>query len=109
MELVIRKIEYYKTQHYVLLKNNMTLLELALWKANQHEGEDEKEQKEHPAKKAKLEEPSSAKAVDANLQDVDAAASRHEARVTCGANLIIPHVLSFLNDPEEFPLRDCNL
>ncbi len=32
---------------------------------------------------------------DANLQNV---AARHEARVTCGANTIIPLVLPFLND-----------
>jgi hypothetical protein len=46
---------------------------------------------------------------DANLSNVDAAASRDEARVTCGANIIIPHVLSFLNDTDEFPLREYNL
>jgi hypothetical protein len=103
METVIRRIEHYKSEHYALLKNNMTQLELALWKANQHKEEDEK----HPAKKAKIEEPSSAKTVDANLPNVDAA--RQRARFTCGANLIIPHVLSFLNDPEEFPIRDSNL
>jgi len=70
---VIRRIEHYKSEHYALLKNNMTQLELALW--------------------------------DANLLNVDSA-SRHEARVTCGANIIIPHVLSFLNDADVFPLLD---
>ena len=40
---------------------------------------------------------------DANLPNVDAAECRHEARVTCGANIIIPHVLSFLNNEEVFP------
>ncbi len=71
---VMRRMEHYKSEHYTLLKKNMTQLELALW--------------------------------DANLPNVDAAASRHEARVTCGANIIIPHVLSFLNDTDEFPLLD---
>ena len=74
METVILRIEHYKAEHYALLKNSMTQLELALW--------------------------------DANLPNVDAAANRHEARVTCGANIIIPHVLSFLNDADEFPLLD---
>ena len=77
MKRVLRRIEHYKSEHYALLKEDMTLLELALWKAN--------------------------------LPNVDTAASRHEARVTCGANIIIPHVLSFLNDAEEFPLREYNL
>jgi hypothetical protein len=77
MERVRDRMEHYKSEHYALLKNNMTQLELALWKAN--------------------------------LSNVDAAASRDEARVTCGANIIIPHVLSFLNDHDEFPLRDYNL
>ncbi len=45
-----------------------------------------------------------------NLPNVDAAASRDEARVTCGANIIIPHVLSFVNDEEVFPtVRDVPL
>jgi hypothetical protein len=42
----------------------------------------------------------------ANLLNVDAAESRVVARVTCGAIIIIPHVLSFLNDNEVFPLLD---
>ena len=75
---VIETIEHYKSEHYALLKGNMTQLELALWKS-----------------KLYVEE--------ANLPDVDAAASRHDARVKCVANIIIPHVLSFLNDV--FPLR----
>ena len=77
MERVIAKTEHYKSEHYKLLKDNMTQLELALWKAN--------------------------------LPSVDAAASRQEARVTCGADIIIPHVLSFLNDDDVFPLLDYNL
>jgi hypothetical protein len=74
MGRVLERLHHYKSEHYALLKNNTTQLELALWKAN--------------------------------LPNIDAAASRHEARVTCGANIIIPHVLSFLNDADEFPLLD---
>jgi hypothetical protein len=76
METVIQRMDHYKREHYALLKNNMTQLELALWKAN--------------------------------LPNVDAAVSRQEARVTCGANIIIPHVLSFLNDEDEFPTINHN-
>ncbi len=71
MERVMERIEHYKSEHYALLKNNMTQIELALWKSN--------------------------------IPNVDPAASRDDARVTCGANIIIPHVMSFLNDEEVFP------
>ncbi len=74
MERVLERIRHYKSEHYALLKKDMTQLELALWKSN--------------------------------LLNIEAAASRQEARVTCGANIIIPHVLSFLNDADEFPLLD---
>jgi hypothetical protein len=70
------RMEHYTSEHYKLLKDNMTQLELTLWKAN--------------------------------LPSVDAA-SRHEARVTCGANIIIPHVLPFLNDHDVFPFLDYDL
>ncbi len=69
---VLQRIEHFKREHYALLKEDMTLLELALWKSSLP-------------------------------NNVDTAESRHEARVTCGANIIIPHVLSFLNDDDVFP------
>ena len=72
MRLVLQRIEHLSSEHYALLKEDMTLLELALWKPNLP-------------------------------HNVDAAA-RLEARVTCGANIIILHVLSFLNDDDVFPL-----
>jgi hypothetical protein len=77
---VLQRIEHYKSEHYALLKGNMTQLELALWKAQLYVEE-------------------------ANLPDVDAATSRHDARFKCGANFIIPLVLPFLNDQDVFPLR----
>lgn len=43
-----------------------------------------------------------------NLLSIDAVASRVEARITCGASIIIPHVLSFLNDNDAFPVVECN-
>jgi hypothetical protein len=37
------------------------------------------------------------------------AADRQQARVTCGANIIIPYVLSFLNNDDDiFPLLNQN-
>jgi len=41
--------------------------------------------------------------------DEEFAGARYEARVTCGANIIIPHVLSFLNDEDVFPLLHYDL
>jgi hypothetical protein len=113
MGSVLEWIEHYRSEHYALLKKNMTQLELALWKVNLHEEEEEKEQEEQPPKKAKLEEEcdkasteTEADALDANLQNVETA--RQRARVTCGANLIIPHVISFLNDEDVFPTLNHN-
>ena len=111
METIIRKLEQFKSEHYVLLKKNMTQLELALWKANLHEEEEEEEEREKPSKKAKLDEEcekafTEAEAVEANLQNAETA--RQQARITCGANLIIPHVLSFLNDEDVFPTLNHN-
>lgn len=34
-------------------------------------------------------------------------APRQESRVKCGANIIIPNVLPFLNDDDLFPLLNC--
>ena len=81
---VLDRIEHYTSEHYALLKDNMTQLELALWKTQLYVEE-------------------------TNLPDVDAAASRHDARVKCGANVIIPLVLPFLNDQDVFPLLDYDL
>ena len=110
VETVIRRLERFKSEHYALLKKNMTQLELALWKATLHE-EEEEEREQQPTKKAKFDEEcekasTEAGAVEANLQNTETA--RHHARVTCGANLIIPHVLSYLNDEDVFPTLNHN-
>ena len=106
---VLQKIRYYTSEHYELLKDNMTQLELALWKSKLHEMEGEEfslssdlcvslEKKmtflEFVRWKAKVDEEFAA-----------AKRARLEARVNCGATVIIPHVLSFLNDDDVFPLR----
>jgi hypothetical protein len=81
MDRVIRRIEHYKSEHYVLLKEFTTLLELALWKAKIDESQDERTLgSDQSAKKPKL----------------DMKAVRQEARVTSGANIVIKNVLPFL-------------
>ena len=85
IERVIRRIEHYKTEHYALLKEFTTLLELALWKIKLDEEFGEaliKEDNESDAtKKAKI----------------DMKAARQEQRITSGANIVIKNVLPFLN------------
>ena len=109
---VVERMEHYTSEHYALLKDNMTQLELALWKSKLHEMEGEEfslssdlcvslEKKmtflEFARWKAKVDE-----------EFADAKRARHEARVNCGANIIIPHVLSFLNDEDVFPTLNHN-
>jgi hypothetical protein len=86
METVIERIEHYKSEHYRLLKEFTTLLELALWKVKLDEefGFEEALSKEvsesNTAKKAKI----------------DMKAIRQEQRITSGANIVIKNVLPFL-------------
>ena len=60
----------------------MTLLELALWKANLHE-EEEMEEEKQPGKKSKI---------DRKTEN----ARRQEHRITSGASIVIKNVLPFL-------------
>ena len=78
MEWVMDKMDHYKAEHCRHVKEGVTLLELALWKANL--GEKEENCGEGRAKKAK----------------VDAESSRKERRITCGAGTVIKNVLLFL-------------
>ena len=78
---VLGRMEHYKTEHQIMLKEAMTLVELALWKAKLLNEADEKNCSiDEVAKKAKI--------------DVEAA--RKEHRVTCGASIVIKNVLPFL-------------
>jgi heme oxygenase len=80
---VLGRMEHYKTEHQTLLKEAMTLLELALWKAKLlNEGEEEKKCKVN---------------VVAKKANIDAEAARRDHRVTCGANIVIKNVLPFLS------------
>ena len=70
---------HYKAEHNRLLKEHMTLLELAVWKAKLEERDDNSTQKVQ-AKRARIDEES----------------SREEKRITSGADIVIKNVLPFL-------------
>jgi hypothetical protein len=78
---VLSRMEHYKSEHQLLLKEAMTLLELALWKAKLlHETDERKCNVNDVTKKAKI----------------DNVGARKEHRVTCGASIVIKNVLPFL-------------
>jgi len=83
----LSKIDHYKAEHLVLLKEATTLLELALWKAKLASFTVENDKKcsvlsvaEKTVKKAKI-----------DIED-----ARKEARITSGADIIIKNVLPYL-------------
>ena len=78
MELVIDKMDQFKAEHCRYVKEGITLLELALWKAKLGDNEDDFE--EGITEKAK----------------VDAESARKEKRITCGAEIVVKHLLPFL-------------
>ena len=78
MDVIIDKMDHYKVEHSRYVKEGITLLELALWKAKL--GEKEDSSVEGPTKKAKI----------------DSESTRSERRVTCGADIVIKNVLPFL-------------
>ena len=79
MEAVMDKMDHYKAEHYRYVKEGITLLELALWKAKLV-GEKEEYAAEREPKKAK----------------VDSEGARKDKRITCGADMVIKNVLPFL-------------
>ena len=74
MDSVMDKMDHYKAEHYRHVKEGISLLELALWKAKLDENDERK------TKKVKL----------------DAESARKERRITCGADTVIKNVLPFL-------------
>jgi hypothetical protein len=78
VERVLGRMEHFKSEHKMLVKEAMTLLELALWKAKLLNEADEK--KCNVEKKAKI----------------DSEVARKEHRVTCGASIVIKNVWPFL-------------
>jgi hypothetical protein len=78
---VLGRMEHYKIEHKVLVKEAMALLELALWKVKlDGEGKCNPEEEGMKPKKAKI----------------DKESARKEHRVTCGASIVIKNVLPFL-------------
>ena len=77
-ESLLDKMDHYKAEHNRYVKEGITLLELALWKAKL--GGKEDNCGEGKAKKAK----------------VDAESYRRNKRITCGADIVIKNVLPFL-------------
>ena len=84
IRMVIRKMGDYKSLHKGILREAMTLLELALWKAKLLDAEDEghsnDDNDEKKPKKVKI----------------DTENARKQHRVTCGASIVIKNVLPFL-------------
>eukprot|EP00984_Skeletonema_dohrnii_P006179 scaffold2206_cov97-Skeletonema_dohrnii-CCMP3373.AAC.3 len=78
MDSVIDKMDHYKAEHHRYVKEAVTLLELALWKAKLDEKEENSA--ERRTKKVKL----------------DAESVRKEKRITCGADTVMENVLPFL-------------
>ena len=78
MELLLDKMDRYRAEHCRYVKEGITLLELALWKAKLCEKED------------KCEEDNS------KMVKVASESARREKRITCGADIVIKNVLPFL-------------
>ncbi len=72
---VINRMEHYKAEHNRLLKEDMTQLELAVWKANLDEREEDY-----------LE----------GRAMIGTGGARKERRITSGASIVIRNVLPFL-------------
>ena len=96
MERVIQRIEHFKSEHYALLKNNMTQLELALWKNELEKttkdddgAEGHSLDEKQPAKKAKICEhgEASTKTLQTKEETISVDTSRQKARVTVGQTL----------------------
>ena len=86
IQLLISKIEHYKSEHRALLEEVATLLELALWKAKLADFIEEGDvgvgpAEENTERKAKID---------------DDEGTRKEARITSGADIVIKNVLPFL-------------
>jgi len=79
---VTDRMEHYKAEHNTLLKEDMTQLELAVWKAKL----DEKEESESGSLGGKV----------AEKAKIDTGIVKTDRRITSGANIIIRNVLPFL-------------
>ncbi len=82
IESVLRKMEQFRAEHSTLVREAMTVLELALWKAMLDEEEDKAEIDSHERKAQRFK--------------IDTEAVRRERRVMSGADVVIKNVLPFL-------------
>eukprot|EP00985_Skeletonema_marinoi_P015849 scaffold8298_cov90-Skeletonema_marinoi.AAC.3 len=78
VDSVIDRMEYYKAEHHRYVKEAVTLLELALWKAKL----DEKDETAAAGRSKKVK--------------LDAELARKEKRITCGADTVMKNVIPFL-------------
>jgi hypothetical protein len=85
IEGVLERVEFFKSEHCTLLKEAMTLLELALWKAklDEIEGGESCHWAEQPVMKV-------------NDDRKTENARRQEKRITSGASIVIKNILPFL-------------
>lgn len=53
---MLRRMEHFKTEHYILVREAMTILNLAVWKAmiDMNQDEDDSSQRAERAKKVKM-------------------------------------------------------
>ena len=89
VQLVARRFGYFKVQHYRLLVEAMTLLELALWKAKLDEKVDS------------IINDDSLETKLLQLSITNGEDARRECRITCGADVVIKNVLPFLTLPSQ--------
>jgi len=74
--IVLRRINFYKAEHHTLLREAMSLLELAVWKA----------------KLGEVDEVEKAEGAETDISN----ARRKESRVKSGASVVVTNVFSFL-------------
>ena len=79
MHSVIDKMDHYKAEHFGYVREGITLLELAVWKAKLDENEDNCEAEGNT-----------------NKAEVGVECARKDKRMICGADMVINNVLPFL-------------
>ncbi len=98
MQSVLNSMEQYKAEHYALLKECMTILELALWGAKIAEAETERDNDNKSLaaiSAASLEETLSEK-LNIDNDDNDEWSFRQAQRGVCSADFVIEHVIPYL-------------
>jgi hypothetical protein len=78
---VLQRMEHYKSEHKMLVDEAMTLLELALWKANLHENEDNN---------------AAVAQEGVRVTRGQRKRARKDRSITSGASIVIKNVLPFL-------------